>query len=244
MHDLPGQIDLARAALGDHLAYRRRGVGRVAVPRGDVEIDIDMESTQDGVYLWGALLTSRSVGGDVLAWSGYRAFCTWEPMSEQVEADLFADFWAWFGARRAAADAAGLRLRAYCYNAAAENSQFRRIAAKLGLAAEIAAFTRSDQWVDMYAVFRRQMITGHASGLKQVAPLAGFSWEVANPGGDESIVRYDAAVTGDDRARDWLIAYNRNDTQATLALREWLDHSASECPPIEQALYGPAAQDT
>jgi len=244
MHDLPGQIDLARAALGDHLAYRRRGVGRVAVPRGDVEIDIDMESTQDGVYLWGALVTARSDARDVLAWSGYRAFCTWEPMSEQVEADLFADFWAWFNAQRAAAAAAGLRLRAYCYNAAAENSQFRRIAPKLGLADEIAAFTRSDQWVDMYAVFRRQMITGHASGLKQVAPLAGFSWEVANPGGDESIVRYDTAVAGDDQARDWLIAYNRNDTQATLALREWLDHSASECPPIEQALYGPAAQDT
>jgi hypothetical protein len=244
MRDLPGQIDLARAALGNHCAYRRRGVGRVRVPRGDVEIDIDMENTQDGVYLWGALVTARSDAQAVLAWSGYHAFRTWEPMSCQVEAELFAEFWAWFSAQRAATDAAGLRFRAYCYHAAAENSQFRRIAATLGIADEIAAFTGSDQWVDMYRVFDRQMITGRASGLKQVAPLAGFSWEVANPGGDESIVRYDAAVAGDDEARDWLMAYNRNDTQATFALREWLDHSASDCPPIEEAQYGAAVQDS
>jgi len=243
MRDLPGQIDLARAALGDRCAYRRRGVGRVRVPRGDVEVDIDMENAQDGVYLWGALVTARSDADGAAAWSEYRAFCTWEPISGQVEADLFAEFWAWIRARRAATDAAGRRFRAYCYNAAAENSQLRRIAAKLGLADEIAAFTGSEEWVDMYRVFGRQMITGHASGLKQVAPLAGFSWEVANPGGDESIVRYDAAVAGDDQAREWLIAYNRNDTQATLALREWLDHAASDCPPIEEAHYGHAAPD-
>jgi predicted RecB family nuclease len=235
MRDLPEQIDLARAALGDHCAYRRRGVGLVQVPRGDVEIDIDMENTQDGVYLWGALATARSASQSVLDSAGYRAFCTWEPMSGQVEADLFAEFWAWLNAQRAATEAAGLRLRAYCYNAAAENSQFRRIAARLGLAEEIADFTRSGQWVDMYRVFSRQMITGHASGLKQVASLAGFSWEVADPGGDESIVRYDAAAAGDVQARDWLIAYNRNDTQATLALREWLDDAASDCPSIEGA---------
>jgi predicted RecB family nuclease len=183
-------------------------------------------------------VTARSEAQGVPTSSEYRAFCSWEPMSAQAEADLFAEFWAWFRAMRAATDAAGLRFRAYCYNAAAENSQFRRIAAKLGLADEIAAFTGSDQWVDMYRVFNRQMITGRASGLKQVAPLAGFAWEVSNPGGDESIVRYDAAVAGDDQARDWLIAYNRNDTQATFALREWLDHSASDCPPIEDARYG------
>ncbi len=231
MRDLPQQIDLARAALGDQPAYRRRGVGRVRVPRADVEVDIDMENTQDGVYLWGALVTPRS--GWPGAPAGYRGFRTWDPMTGQVESDLFGEFWRWFGELRADTAAAGLSLRAYCYNASAENSQLRRIAARLGLAEEVAAFIGSDQWVDEYRVFDGQLITGHSAGLKQVATLAGFCWEVADPGGDESLVRYDAAATGDEQARDWLLAYNRNDTQATLALRDWLDHAASDCPPIE-----------
>lgn len=230
MQGLAQQIDLARAALGDCAVYRRRGVGRVEVPRGDVEVDIDMENTEEGVYLWGALVTT---GADRPA--EYRAFCTWDPMTSQVEADLFAGFWHWLSHLRSEVAAAGLTFRAYCYNASAENSQLRRIAAGAGLAEDVAAFIGSDQWVDLYRIFDSQLVTGYPVGLKDVAPLAGFAWEVADPGGDESMVRYDQAVgaAGDQRARDWLLAYNRNDTQATLALRDWLDLAASDCRPIE-----------
>ena len=231
MQGLPEQIDQARAALGVSAAYRRRGVGRVAVPRGDVEVDIDMENTEDGVYLWGALVTGRS------AWTGapagYRAFCTWDPMTAEAEAGVFAEFWAWLSGLRAAAAAAGLVFRGYCYNAAAENTQLRRLSAATGVAEEVAAFIAGEDWVDLFRVFEGQLITGSSNGLKRVAALAGHAWAVEDPGGAESMVRYDQAVRGVAAARDWLLSYNRGDTEATAALREWLDHAATGCPSIE-----------
>ena len=236
MRDLPEQIDQARAALGEFPAYRRRGVARVEVPRGGVEVDIDMENTEEGVYLWGTLVTSRSAWDTVPA--GYRAFCTWEPMTAAAEAGVFREFWAWLSDLRAGAAAAGVAFRAYCYNAAAENTQMRRIAATTGLEDAVAAFLTGEEWVDLRQVFESQLVTGSSTGLKNVAPLAGFSWDAEDPGGAASMVYYEEAIRADDpgaagAARDWLLTYNRNDVEATAALREWLDRSATRYPPVE-----------
>jgi predicted RecB family nuclease len=217
---LPEQIDLARAALGSERVYRHRGVAAVIVPRADIEVDVDMESSEVGVYLWGNLLTDRTRPEGPR--SEYLPFVTWAQLTPEGEAANSLSFWQWLMAVCARAHAQGLSFRAYCYNASAENQYLRRLGLTAGLTAEIADFIASAEWVDLLRVWEAQLITGGGSGLKTVAPLVGYHWDVEDAGGTASMVRYDAAAAGDESARKWLLDYNRGDVQATLALREWM----------------------
>jgi predicted RecB family nuclease len=228
---LPEQIDQARAALGPAPVYRRRRVETLMVPRGDVEIDVDMENVEDGVYLWGALLSD----GDERR---YEAFATWEPLDAEEQARNFMRFWTWFMDVRATALARGRTFRGYCYSAMAENRFLRECGATAGVLAEVEAFIASEEWVDMWQVVDSQLITGGPLGLKLVAPLAGFTWDVDDPGGAGSMLRYDEAVGAEsveerERARQWLLEYNRGDVEATLAIRSWMETAA--IPSVEGA---------
>ena len=186
-----GQIELARARVGTAPAYRKRGVDVLTVPRADIEIDVDMENINDGCYLWGALVTDRRVG-DVGA--RYIAFTSWDPDIEAGEQLAFKEFWSWLTGERAKAAAEGATFRAYCYSKSAENGQMTRIADRLGLRAEVDEFIASEDWVDLLEVVRRQLITGRSMGLKETAPLAGFSWRAGDGAGTLAIVKYEQAV--------------------------------------------------
>ena len=224
------QVDMARAALGPAPVYRRRGVVELVVPRADVEVDIDMECAEAGVYLWGCLLTDRTGAGGPT--SAYRPFVTWEALTPEGETANSLQFWRWLTDVRSAAHARAVTFRAYCYNAGAENQYLRRLGLSAGIEAEVAAFIASDEWVDLLEVWNRQLITGAGSGLKVVAPLVGFAWDVDDAGGTESMVWYDAAIAGDDAARRWLLQYNRGDVAATRALRDWMGSAA--VPGVEE----------
>jgi predicted RecB family nuclease len=232
---LPEQIDLARAALGPDAIYRRRGVSEILVPRADIEVDVDMENIETGVYLWGALRTDHSEANPK---SEYHDFSVWEPLDPTAEADNSLRFWSWLNDLRSSAAQRGQTFGAYCYNASAENTYLRRLGLSGGLTDEVDAFIASDQWVDMLKVVNEQLITGGGLGLKKVAPIAGYDWLVRDPGGGFSMVQYDTAVAGateGDRAgaRGWLLAYNRGDVEATLAIRDWLDLDGASVARIE-----------
>ena len=214
------QIDQARAALGSEPAYRRRGLSRLVVPRADVEVDVDMENTELGCYLWGNWVTNRS--GTHLVPSGYREFVTWDPITPEVEAANSLRFWRWLTDLRSATLAKGLSFTAYCWNAGAENTYLRRLGLANDIADDVESFIASDDWLDMLDVWNRQVITGHGSGLKVVAPLVGYHWNVDDAGGGESMIKYDVAAAGDEDARKWLLTYNQGDVEATLAVREWM----------------------
>jgi len=228
---LPTHIDLVRAALGPAPVYRKRGVREVVVARADVEIDVDMEATELGCYMWGSYITDRANTG--IAKTGYRAFVTWESPTLEVETANSLRFWRWLMEIRQECREAGKTFAAYCYNAGAENTYLRQLATAEGaLTEEIAAFIGCNEWVDLLRAWDSQLITGGSSSLKTVAPLARFQWEVDDAGGGESMIKHDLAATGDDAARRWLLAYNRGDVEATVAVREWMTSTAF--PAIEE----------
>ena len=230
------QIELARARVGGLPAYRRRDVVSVEVPRADIEVDVDMESTNDGCYLWGALATDRREAG---AEAQYLSFATWNPDLEEGELVAFGRFWSWLCAVRERAAAAGASFRAYCYSRSAEEGQMKRLGELLGLRDEVDAFLASDEWVDLLEVVRGQLVTGRSMGLKETAPLAGFAWRFDDAGGTLAMVKYDEAVdqgaadaASRKAAAQWILEYNEDDVRATAALRAWLDGAARMLPSI------------
>ncbi|TNC27343.1 TM0106 family RecB-like putative nuclease [Amycolatopsis alkalitolerans] len=229
-------VALARAWLADLTVVRR--VPEVTVPRGDVEVDVDMESFgESGAYLWGCLLS----GADIGMARGYRSFVTWDPLPTVDEARSFAEFWAWLREVRERTAAAGLTFRAYCYNAMAENrwlfGSVDRFAGLDGIPAkrEVQSFVDSAEWVDLFRAVSDQFLCSRGKGLKVVAPVAGFSWRDPEAGGEASMRWYRDAVGMDgaelDQAqRKRLLRYNEDDVRATQVLRHWMSGPANEIP--------------
>lgn len=218
-----GDPSLIAAAWRDGIAVLRRG-GEIDIPRADVEVDVDMEAYLDqGAYLWGAF-DGRT----------YQAFVTWDEVGGEAEEANFATFWSWLMQRRAEAHAAGKTFRAYCYAAGGENYWMRSSAKRFDAvdADEVAAFTASDEWVDVFAHARRHLVGTDGLGLKVLAPVAGFHWEDEDMDGERSIALRRAARLGDATARDMLLRYNEDDCRATRAVRDFLTAGAPSVPPL------------
>jgi predicted RecB family nuclease len=228
----------ARAATGPHPVYRRPGMSGTDVPGGDVEIDLDMENVNEGVYLWGTLLTDHTGSGAFV--EGYVPFVSWDLLDDREELAMFLTMWTWLADQRARAERLGLTLRVYMWHEPAENTQLRRIAKSAErLAADVEQLIASDSWVDLKTVFERSWITGGSTGLKTIAPLAGHHWSVDDPGGGLSMVRYAEAIGPDldtaETARGWLLDYNAGDVVATLRIREWLTASGATWPEVSSS---------
>ncbi len=230
-------ILLAKAWLRNLPLVRR--VRDLAVPRADVEVDVDMESYADaGAYLWGCWLSDADIDEE----PGYRAFVSWEPLPSDDEARSFAEFWTWFGSVRRRAYERGLSFRAYCYNELAENrwmlASAERFAGKPGVpsVAEVREFIRSAEWVDLFASVREQFLCPNGKGLKVIAPSAGFAWRDAEASGENSMRWYrDAVGLGGGvpvlSQRDRILRYNEDDVRATWTIRRWMTSGeANEIP--------------
>lgn len=235
-------ILLAKAWLREMPLVRR--VRDLDVPRGDVEIDVDMESYADaGAYMWGCWLSGTDIGEE----QGYRAFVTWEPLPDDDEARSFAEFWSWFTGVRRKAFERGLSFRAYCYNELAENrwmlASAERFAGKPGVppVSEVKEFINSAEWVDLFAVVRDQFLCPNGKGLKVIAPSAGFGWRDPEASGENSMRWYRDAVALDGGERDLtqrerLLTYNEDDVRATYTIRTWMTSDAADQIPYAEDL--------
>ena len=140
-----------------------------------------------------------------------------------TESENFLHFWDWLDTLITSCTRAGASMLAYCWHQAAENTPLRRIARHSPtLKSRVDSFITSGEWVDLERIFRATWITGDSTGLKAIAPLAGFSWAVEDPGGAIEMVRYTKAAAGSTDAQAWLTNYNRGDVEATLAIHEML----------------------
>lgn len=238
----------ARAWLAGHPLVRKQE--RVHVRRADLELDVDMESfLEDGAYLWGTYLTGPGVATLSLA-PGYRGFVSWRPLPDRDEGRAFAEFWQYLSGLRSAAAEHGLTFAAYCYSRSAEERWLRSTPLRypdvpgMPAPAEIAEFCASPEWVDIYQEIRDQFVVPGSMKLKALAPVAGFSWRDAEPGGENSMAWYRAAVAdgdADDPAEPVdpgmarrILQYNEDDVLATLALRQWMTDRAVEVPTVEE----------
>ena len=213
---------------------------RGAIRRADVELDVDSESYgQDGAYLWGTYLS----GADVGFTPGYRPFATWRPLPSVSEAQVFVEFYRFLLDVRAAATARGLSFAAFCYARTAEERWMRAIPLRypgvpgMPTAQEIAEFCASPDWVDEHAELKRLFLPTGSLRLKAVAGALGFSWRDPEPGGENSLAWYRAAVgdgsAGPDPEQEQrILRYNEDDVRATLEVREWLGRNGMTLPTV------------
>ena len=228
----------------DDLIYRARAHVRgsylrlvdasaLSCPTADVEVDIDMESYDDGTYLWGASVTLNSHVEGVEA--GYHAFVEWGELTEEAESKIFQEFWEWFSDIREQCAKQAKTVAGYCFWAQAEDGAMNRAVENPlagGPTQEDLKLFRSQspsQWIDMHDIAKQQIQTEGPLGLKQLAVAAGFKWRDENPSGEASMLWYEVAVkdTPEGHAsRKRLLEYNEDDCRATKALRDWLNGGA------------------
>lgn len=240
VHDLGRLVRRARAHLAGGVVLQV-DPDHLTACRGDIEIDVDMESYDHATYLWGTYLSSQHSIPDLE--EGYRSFVTFDPLTLETEAGIFLEFWKWLSGIRSRAASLNYSIRVYCFWKPAEEGQMLRAASRGGDAMPsvrtLRRFFSSHEWVDLHQLARDQLITEGPLGLKALATRAGFSWRDEDPSGEASIAWYEEATRGGSTAaRERLLAYNEDDVLATRALREWLDSSARLLPQVHDIAVG------
>jgi predicted RecB family nuclease len=200
----------------------------IDVPRADIEIDFDIEtSADDHVYLWGFLVKDTRTDGE----PQYVAFSDFSELTDSAERRLADEALTWL---RDLVETSGATVRVFHYSRY-EVLRIQRLADAFGRDPFAWASRFADAaFFDLFEVVRRHFFGTYGLGLKQVAHSgSGFSWRDDNPGGLNSQSWFADAVhaeTEDVRAEltQRVLDYNEDDVRATYALRRWLRDGAPQ----------------
>lgn len=229
---LADNIDAARVDMNaGKYPFYPRGQSAPLIPRADIEIDFDVEN-DDVVYLFGAYITRKQPDGSYDK-GEYISFHFFNRDDPKEEGRQLAAFWAWLHQQFGEAAANGKTANVYCYSGKiAELPRMREASLRnsdvpgVPTPEEINALGAAAHWVDLYEISKPLLWPTRRTGLKDVAKLAGFSWDASDAGGGNSIVWYQTAcgiIPGDAAGmQQKLLTYNEDDVKATLALRNWL----------------------
>lgn len=232
-------IDQARVVRYQRV-HRARGVDHVEIPRAAIELDIDIEDDSGGIcYLIGVRETIRQRGEKR---SRYIPFVTWDD-TEDAEAQVFAQFWAYIQETRHKAAAQKLGSVRCFYYTEHETRYFRHLAkahaGKPGIptSEELEEFLTSELWFDMHPVIGRQLVWPTSDRtLKSLAKYVKFFWRDETPGGANSVAWYREAVATDgsersEELKQRILDYNEDDVEATFVLREWVSRFGESRKP-------------
>jgi len=200
----------------------------IDVPRADIEIDFDIEtSADDHVYLWGFLLKDTRTDDE----PEYVAFSDFSELTDSAERRLADEALTWL---QELVTTSGASVRVFHYSRY-EVLRIQRLADAFGREPYLWARRFADEaFFDLFEVVRSHFFGTYGLGLKQVAHAgSGFSWRDDNPGGLNSQSWFADAVHAEtDAVRAELtqrvLDYNEDDVRATYALRQWLRDGAPQ----------------
>jgi predicted RecB family nuclease len=214
------------------------------VPQFDVEIDIDLENSQeavreagfedsigrDAVYLYGYGVHERHLSSD---WKSAR-FGYFDDYADTDEAEfsVLSRMWNFLQEQAALAESNGKTLGIFHYSSH-ERTWWRNFANRHASKPGSPTLQSVEDFIAKYFVDLLPIaqeiafpVTGYS--IKVLAPEARFKWRVDNAGGGNSIVYFQKATSSSSSVEDkevaiaWLRSYNEDDVRATFAVRAYL----------------------
>ncbi len=202
----------------DGVSFARETGGPIELPRAQVEIDFDIESSADGrIYLWGFLVDEGAKP------ARYRDFSRFDDLDDAGEVALAQEAFRWL---RSVVDSADT-VSVYHYSGY-EVARIRGLADREDdPLLDWAAAYAEEYFIDLLETVKTHYFGASGLGLKLIAQHAGFRWRDEDPGGLNSQRWFADAVHDPDpelrsQARTRVLEYNEDDVLATSRLRTWL----------------------